>query len=36
MKVLLGGEGGEVWEQTQWWRSMRGKERLKEDGDGKS
>lgn len=28
-QVLLGGESHELWKQTQWWRSTRGKENVK-------
>lgn len=30
--ILIGGETGEVWEQTQWWRAMRGKPKVEMTG----
>lgn len=30
--ILVGGETGEVWEQTHWWRSMRGKSKVEMTG----
>ncbi|KUJ23167.1 uncharacterized protein LY89DRAFT_727941 [Mollisia scopiformis] len=33
--ILVGGETGEVWEQTQWWRALRGKSKVEMDGAAK-
>ncbi|KAE8453541.1 hypothetical protein EG329_010402 [Mollisiaceae sp. DMI_Dod_QoI] len=33
--ILVGGESGEVWEQTEWWRAMRGKGKVEMDGAAK-
>ncbi len=31
--MLLGGEGGDIWKHTQWWRLMRGKEKVQMNWD---
>lgn len=30
--ILVGGESGDVWEQTHWWRAMRGIPKVELDG----
>lgn len=33
--ILVGGESGDVWEQTHWWRAMRGIPKVEMDGVSK-